>query len=638
MILDDLFEQRPLPAHIKPSDLPPGMRPRLTMKDVEKERPRGAFRYRVTPGKTGESPKDFLDLSGAEEYAKAVGGRVTPLEEQASDPDVQRGMMNLNSIEKQINNDQKVVLQNETGQPSYQIVLPVDKQWLITHAQEWIDAGRSMDLYRMMGTNAGFEFLLAAWQKEDLLRDKRARETRPEEPDLFGASQAGGPKSRRYQDESVHGQKKRTDIEEAPQGARGRTERMMSQMRARQPQATSDVEALAYELQDAERRDAQEIEKLEREVDNLEGDVKQELQKRIATLTKRKGGIQQAAATDTKIDATLDQLARVNDQQQRDIDDLTKALASIGQSRAASPTYGRAPAVAPAAAQAQPQVQRSPAPSRAAANEPAIPKTPTPTAKTDVSTVSATPTSTTAPTGSDLRSRFSIGAGDQEDLFQKAAESVGDELSMAKSALGTFGRALLNRRPASAAPALSGPVVATTPTGLTTARVGKVAKPPRTGGKVAGQVSQTPNAIRQRQRRAAAKTPAASAATAPAATVPATPAAPAPAAPPPAAAHDRYFKPTAAKPPVMTVGGRPVSAKDPAYAQIQAAMAKQAGTTPTVTEKKRPQPTNPDLWSRAKSAARSKFDVYPSAYANAWAAKWYKSKGGGWRMGKPKKK
>jgi len=53
--------------------------------------------------------------------------------------------------------------------------------------------------------------------------------------------------------------------------------------------------------------------------------------------------------------------------------------------------------------------------------------------------------------------------------------------------------------------------------------------------------------------------------------------------------------------------------------------------------KKKPQPTNPELWSRAKSAARSKFDVYPSAYANAWAAKWYKARGGGWRMGKPKK-
>lgn len=42
-------------------------------------------------------------------------------------------------------------------------------------------------------------------------------------------------------------------------------------------------------------------------------------------------------------------------------------------------------------------------------------------------------------------------------------------------------------------------------------------------------------------------------------------------------------------------------------------------------------PTNPELWSRAVSMAKSKFDVYPSAYANGWAAKWYKSKGGGWR-------
>lgn len=49
-------------------------------------------------------------------------------------------------------------------------------------------------------------------------------------------------------------------------------------------------------------------------------------------------------------------------------------------------------------------------------------------------------------------------------------------------------------------------------------------------------------------------------------------------------------------------------------------------------KKRRPKPTNPALWARAKSAARSKFDVYPSAYANGWAARWYKSKGGGWRM------
>lgn len=49
-------------------------------------------------------------------------------------------------------------------------------------------------------------------------------------------------------------------------------------------------------------------------------------------------------------------------------------------------------------------------------------------------------------------------------------------------------------------------------------------------------------------------------------------------------------------------------------------------------------PTNPGLWSRAKAAARSKFDIYPSAYANLWASKWYKNKGGGWRKKGKKKK
>ena len=42
-------------------------------------------------------------------------------------------------------------------------------------------------------------------------------------------------------------------------------------------------------------------------------------------------------------------------------------------------------------------------------------------------------------------------------------------------------------------------------------------------------------------------------------------------------------------------------------------------------------PTSPEKWARAKAMARSKFDVYPSAYANGWAAKKYKEMGGGWK-------
>jgi len=42
-------------------------------------------------------------------------------------------------------------------------------------------------------------------------------------------------------------------------------------------------------------------------------------------------------------------------------------------------------------------------------------------------------------------------------------------------------------------------------------------------------------------------------------------------------------------------------------------------------------PTNPELWARAIAQAKAKFDVYPSAYANGWASKWYKENGGDWK-------
>jgi hypothetical protein len=42
-------------------------------------------------------------------------------------------------------------------------------------------------------------------------------------------------------------------------------------------------------------------------------------------------------------------------------------------------------------------------------------------------------------------------------------------------------------------------------------------------------------------------------------------------------------------------------------------------------------PTNPALYARVKAAAKAKFDVYPSAYANAWLVREYKKRGGGYR-------
>jgi len=66
-------------------------------------------------------------------------------------------------------------------------------------------------------------------------------------------------------------------------------------------------------------------------------------------------------------------------------------------------------------------------------------------------------------------------------------------------------------------------------------------------------------------------------------------------------------------------------------------MAKTATKKPKKSKsKKSPTPTNPALYARVKAEAKRKFDVYPSAYANAWLVRTYKKRGGGYRGSKPK--
>lgn len=69
-------------------------------------------------------------------------------------------------------------------------------------------------------------------------------------------------------------------------------------------------------------------------------------------------------------------------------------------------------------------------------------------------------------------------------------------------------------------------------------------------------------------------------------------------------------------------GGKPVNVSNFGKGRISEAVQ-------ALFEKNKP--TDPGKWSACKSQAKKKFDVYPSAYANGWAAKCYKKKGGGWR-------
>ena len=56
-------------------------------------------------------------------------------------------------------------------------------------------------------------------------------------------------------------------------------------------------------------------------------------------------------------------------------------------------------------------------------------------------------------------------------------------------------------------------------------------------------------------------------------------------------------------------------------------------TTRKKAGKRRNIPTNKKLYARVKAAARRKFAVYPSAYANAWLVREYKKRGGRYRRG-----
>ena len=49
--------------------------------------------------------------------------------------------------------------------------------------------------------------------------------------------------------------------------------------------------------------------------------------------------------------------------------------------------------------------------------------------------------------------------------------------------------------------------------------------------------------------------------------------------------------------------------------------------------KRKSVPTKKALYSTVKAAAKRKFAVYPSAYANAWLVREYKKRGGKYRSG-----
>lgn len=546
MILDELFEA------MKPSDIPTYLRrqqgkPDLTPQDIEKERSPGAFRFLVgdqqfmdqrsaqeyarstgqtvspiNPQPQGNQPQPthrvvdprpnrptatFKDQASAQKYAATVNGRVEPIkpvsETQINEQEIDipaamnaanRGALILTALQKDkefARMSRRPLRFNMAGE-QFLIYDPDVKNSILGMALSYKKRGALDQFMLNLGQPESLRMLLSNFESDQAAGTP---------------GQAGGPRSARHarEDREV---KKKTDLEEKSIGGAGtsaRTQRMVARIRARQPQATSDIEALAYDVEAQRKRDTQEINKLEKEIDDLEGDIRQDLQQTVKQLRGRKGTsgalAKQVQVTDKAQSDAIKRILKVNQDQQSAIDDLEQSITSVVAKGSTTDTSFPA-----------------------------------------VSVKSAQPTTTAEPA-------------------KKPATRAKKSTRAAKAP------ALPLDAPELEIPPAPAPAPAVSPEPTQTAK---------------SQPQSIPTAQVLKFKRRGPQ------------------------------------------------GVLPLDTEEPFQPQSR---------TGTLGEaKKKPTPTNPDLWSRAKSAARSKFDVYPSAYANAWAAKWYKSKGGGWRMGKGSKK
>jgi hypothetical protein len=306
MNLNDLFE-------MGITDIPPALRRKLTPADVApKTSPVAGSttgKFRVVPTNSDFDIKDFDDQRSANEYAKLVGGKIQTLSEQedlmtpGSSPRA-RGTRNIILIDKTKNTKEPVIL--DMGTAKYSLTDPEDKKWFLNVWYGMRKNNRGDRFLDMMGDEKGFEYL----------------------HDMFAAHHV-----QKQQQQQNRAQKKRNKtLGERNEGTPARTQRLLDKIRLQYPQAQNDQEAMVYAFMDYGKKNKAEIDKLEKQHDDLEKDVKNELEKSIGDLGTRRGAVnarlKQVSSTNVRQDELIKQLLKIDQEQQQALDDLKSTLGS----------------------------------------------------------------------------------------------------------------------------------------------------------------------------------------------------------------------------------------------------------------------------------------------------------------------
>ena len=346
------------------TDIPPSMRRPLTMRDIEDLKPQGPFPY-VVVHKDGFKER-FMDLNAAKAQARAEGGKVYKIQaatgqlqdvpesvkkKLSETPEqLRQGLANFYIIAKYANDDRPIEITLD-GKPvkvidkytKRAIVKEYQKQLAKDAEQRRTAPSRPSDLFgqdeerktygrfqeqflKAMSTEAGYKRILAPWQA---LIDKHKE-----------FSQKGGsiPGERGYQEklpqdynfgESLDLSVNEDDIDSDS----ARTQKILRQIRMSQPQARSDAEAIAYAFVDAQKKDQEAIDRLEKDLDDVENDVQTDLKQQIAALKKRRDRVAIKGAdrtkTDDRQDALIKRLDQINTMQDKAIDDLESELSNL---------------------------------------------------------------------------------------------------------------------------------------------------------------------------------------------------------------------------------------------------------------------------------------------------------------------
>jgi hypothetical protein len=258
------------------------------------------------------------------------------------------GTRNIGMIEKTRSTTEPVLL--DFGTQKFRISNPEDKKWFLQAWAGYRKTGQEIRFLEKMGTLQGFESLLDQFAEYHAKLDQQAA--------------AGGQGRQKYGQKYAQKPTQYDLVEDDGDNMSPRIARLTTQLRSRYPDARNNDEAMMFAVADTQRKSQEEINKLEKQADELEKDVKQDIENRISSLGQTKGrsgpALQQIKATTDKQQQIINKIIQIDQSQQQALDDLGATVSTTPNVVSTAPVSAATVAPAPAPAPVpQPSAQPS---------------------------------------------------------------------------------------------------------------------------------------------------------------------------------------------------------------------------------------------------------------------------------------